>query len=213
MSFQYRSCNPLRNTTSTCLTAALESQLQQLDFSNSPPSWSRTSSSMPVIDLPWCRLYGPAWRSQLWLDSIVSIWDGRKDKAGHHCPDQSCATFNRDYFNNKLHAAFCLVVITLPDGQECYCGLRFAVESPSGCAKHPNSSYSENKIFSAIKKGPPYELSKVFPHEAPDWKMQLSDGIASIRMPLEISMDVKDGEPGFIVAFAPQEPMGAQRSD
>jgi hypothetical protein len=30
------------------------------------------------------------------------------------------------------------------------------------------------------------------------------NGIASMRMPLEISMDFKDGEPGFIATFAPQ---------
>jgi hypothetical protein len=51
-----------------------------------------------------------------------------------------------------LHAAFCLMVADLPDGQKQFCGLRFAVESTSGCAKHPNSSYSENKIFAAVKK-------------------------------------------------------------
>jgi hypothetical protein len=134
----------------------------------------------------------------------VSIWEGRKDRAGHHCPNPSCATFNKDCFTTKLHAAFCLVIVDFSIGQKRFCGLRFAVESPSGCAKHPNSSYSENKIFAATKKEQSYKLPKFFPHEAPGWKMQMSSGFGSMRMPLEMYMNVKGGELGFIATYAPQ---------
>jgi hypothetical protein len=49
-----------------------------------------------------------------------------------------------------------------------------------------------------------YELPKVFPHEAPGWKMQMSGGFGSMRMPLEISMVVKGNELGVIATYAPK---------
>jgi hypothetical protein len=154
---------------------------------------------MPKVKLPYISLYGPTWREPHWKDNIVSVWEGRAYKAGHHCPDPDCVAISKECFTKKLHAAFCCVVIELPDGKRRYCGLRFQIDSPHGCAMHPFTVFEDNRFFQAAKAGLPYELPSEIPHEDdPNWSMTLSGGFGSHRMPIRIFMDRSGGEVSFI---------------
>jgi len=77
-----------------------------------------------------------------------------------------------------------------------FCGCRFQVESPKGCAIHHYTKYEDNRFFQRAKKGQTYELPKLFPHEVPGWEMAVSS-LGDIRAPVTIFMNTIEDRLGF----------------
>lgn len=130
---------------------------------------------------------------------MKNIWDLIVDQAGHHCPQPDCGALKRSCFVN-LHVAFCCAPVEMENGSWRFCGCRFQVESPNGCAQHFfTQDGAVNKFFQKAKKGQPYELPH-FPHEAPGWGMPVN-GYGDVRSPLVVSMNKVKEELGFVAVF------------
>jgi hypothetical protein len=120
-----------------------------------------------------------------------SIWTMQYDEKSHHCGEPGCGEMKMTCYD-KLHEAFCCVVIEMPSGLLRFCGYRFAVQSPHGCVKHPMSSYPENRFFQLAKKNQPYELPSFYPHLQPGWNI-IMQGFGVSGSAARILMG-KDGE-------------------
>lgn len=140
---------------------------------------------MSSYGLPLGRLYGLAWLNKdLWSPGYKCVWTAEKDQSGHHCPDQECDAEIKTSCYDKLHVAFCLDTITMPNGHKRYCGHRFQAESPRPCTFHGWGSNNENRVFQRAKKRLPFELPGLIPHEQPGWEMVLNHfgGLHQVQM-------------------------------
>jgi hypothetical protein len=130
---------------------------------------------MSSYGLPLGRLYGPAWlNKELWFPGYKCVWTAEKDQSGHHCPDQECDAEIKTSCYDKLHVAFCLETIIMPNGHKRFCGHRFQAESPKACALHGWGSNNENRVFQRAKKRLSFKLPDLIPHEQPGWEMVLT---------------------------------------
>ncbi|KAJ4375663.1 hypothetical protein N0V86_007196 [Didymella sp. IMI 355093] len=130
---------------------------------------------MSSYGLPLGRLYGPAWlNSELWFPGYKCVWTAEKDQSGHHCPDQECDAEIKTRCYDRLHVAFCLELITMPNSHKRFCGHRFQAESPKACALHGWGTNNENRVFQRAKKRLPFKLPDVIPHEQSGWEMVLT---------------------------------------
>lgn len=123
------------------------------------------------------------------------------DESRHHCPEPECGGPSGRPIKNdcyrKLHLALCCVIIETKTRHLRFCGHRFQVESPKACALHHWGPNNENKFYQLAKKGLPYDLPSVFPHEQPDWEMVLS-GYGSIRSSVAVRMGMFDNRKSFV---------------
>ncbi|KAF3002560.1 hypothetical protein E8E13_007819 [Curvularia kusanoi] len=153
---------------------------------------------MSAYGLPLGRLYGPFWLTpSLWSPHFKSVWTAEKDASNHHCPDPECQSDIRTRCYNRLHVAFCLCIVTMPNGHHRFCGHRFQAESPRACALHGWGEGDENRVFQRAKKGLEFELPKVFPHEQSGWEMVVS-GLGIVQQPVSVRMGLVDGEFCFV---------------
>lgn len=158
---------------------------------------------MPDYGLPLGRLYGPAWINPEFREpSFRNIWDAKKAQIEHHCPD--CDGVIKDSCYNKLHLAFCICLISMPNKQQRFCGQRFSVESSRVCGKHGWGKNDENRVFQLAKKGLEWsnkDLPSFIPHEQPGWEMKLSS-LGHLRSRSQslicIRMSHVDGELCFV---------------
>ena len=149
---------------------------------------------MVSFDLPFGRLYGPGWlHSEIWFPGFKCVWTAERDQSGHHCPDSSCDGAIKTSCYYKLHVAFCVCVVDLPNGQQAFCGHRFQAESPKACALHGWGDNDENRIFQRAKKDLSFELPKLIPYEQPGWEMALS-GFGGVYGPIHIRMGLIDSQ-------------------
>ena len=153
---------------------------------------------MSSFGIPIGRLYGPGWlNGQVWFPGFKCVWAAETDQSNHHCPDPECTSHIKTSCYEKLHVAFCLYSVPMPNGHRRFCGHRFQVESPKACALHGWGDADENRVFQRAKKGLAYELPTLFPHEQPGWEMVLSS-FGSIQYPMHIRMGLVDSELCFV---------------
>lgn len=131
--------------------------------------------TMSSYGLPPGRLYGPAWlNNELSFSGYKCVWNAEKDQSGHHCPDPECDAEIKTSRYDKLHVAFCLETITMPNSHKCLCGHRFQAESPKAYALHGWGTNDENRVFQRAKKRLSFKLPDVIPHEYPGWEKVLT---------------------------------------
>jgi hypothetical protein len=156
-------------------------------------------TSMPDYGLPLGRLYGPAWlNGKLWKPRFKCVWTGELDQSNHHCPDCKGTTKIRCY--DKLHVAFCLCLVKMPNGHHQFCGHRFQVESPDACFLHGWGKNNENRVFGLAKKGLDWsedDLPSFLPHEQPGWEMEPSS-LGHLQSLVCIRMKLIDGKQCFV---------------
>ncbi|KAF2868550.1 hypothetical protein BDV95DRAFT_670150 [Massariosphaeria phaeospora] len=118
-----------------------------------------------TLDLP--RLYGVHYGGK-WSPFINNIITNEDDHRGHHCP--VCKTEPKRICFEKLHLAFCCALVTGANGQQQFCGIRFAPRMGPGCKKQGHR-YSDdaNLWLYAASRGQPHNMPDFIPHEQTGW--------------------------------------------
>ncbi|KAG9200151.1 hypothetical protein G6514_007505 [Epicoccum nigrum] len=152
---------------------------------------------MVDFGLPLGRLYGPAWiNDTLWDAGFRSIWKPKVDKSNHNCSEPGCGGAIKTSCYDDLHFAFCICLVTMPNGHQRFCGQRFQVDSSKICAKHGWGENDENRIFQRAKNSQDFELPGFIPHEQPGWEMKLRS-LGPWKSPV-IRMGLIHGEHCFV---------------
>lgn len=153
-------------------------------------------ASMSDYNLSLGRLYGPAWiNGDLWDPGFKCVWSAEMDQSTHHCP--ACKSVIKRRCYDRLHVAFCLHSVAMPNGHQHFYGRRFKVGSPGACFLHGWGANEENRTFLQAKRGQDYEFPVSIPHEQPGWEMELSS-FGPWNSPVHIRMGLVDGEQCFV---------------
>ena len=129
---------------------------------------------MSYQELDLDAMYGPNFKGNF-DPHMKNIREGTICEEKHHCLDCGKKPPTRKcYLPEKLHFAFCQATKKI-DGKKVICGLRFQVNSPGGCSKHPYN-YGQNLIFKENLRGKPLEReAKEGTRKLPEPEKKLED--------------------------------------